>query len=260
LLRLRGNGGDVAERMIEVNGVELWTESFGDPSDPAVLLVMGVGASMLWWEEGFCRLLAAGCRFVIRYDHRDAGLSVTYEPGRPQHTGADLVADAVGVLDLYGIAVAHVVGVSAGGAPAAGPHFPQAVRGWLESWPVPFESCQAAIAFFGGDSLWARGWASGLETTADGLRPRFDVDVVVASLDEIATNSYWEDWSRVRTPSLVVRAENGVLREVALRMVEMQPYAHLVEIAQAKHDLHLDKPTEWRKAVETFFGVYGPDW
>jgi pimeloyl-ACP methyl ester carboxylesterase len=101
--------------MIEVNGVELCTESFGDSSDPAVLLLMGVGASMLWWEEGFCRLLAAG-RFVIRYDHRDTGRSVTYEPGRPRYTGADLVADAVGVLDVYGIAAAHVVGVSAGGA------------------------------------------------------------------------------------------------------------------------------------------------
>jgi pimeloyl-ACP methyl ester carboxylesterase len=105
----------VAERMIEVNGVELCTESFGDPSDPGVLLVMGVGASMLWWEEGFCKLLAAG-RFVIRYDHRDTGRSVTYEPGRPLYTGADLVADAVRVLDAYGIAAAHVVGVSAGGA------------------------------------------------------------------------------------------------------------------------------------------------
>jgi pimeloyl-ACP methyl ester carboxylesterase len=102
--------------MIEVNGVELCTESFGDPTDPAILLVMGVGASMLWWEEGFCRLLAAGGGFVIRYDHRDTGRSVTYEPGRPQYTGADLVADAVGVLDVYGIAAAHVVGVSAGGA------------------------------------------------------------------------------------------------------------------------------------------------
>jgi pimeloyl-ACP methyl ester carboxylesterase len=106
----------VAERMIEVNGVELCTEPFGDPRDPLILLVMGIGASMLWWEEPFCRLLAEGGRFVIRYDHRDTGRSVTYEPGRPQYTGADLVADAVGVLDAYEIAAAHVVGVSAGGA------------------------------------------------------------------------------------------------------------------------------------------------
>jgi len=107
---------NVAERMIEANGVELCTEPFGDPGDPSILLVMGIGASMLWWSEGFCRMLADAGRFVIRYDHRDTGRSVTYEPGRPRYTGADLVADAAGVLDAYGIPAAHVAGVSAGGA------------------------------------------------------------------------------------------------------------------------------------------------
>jgi pimeloyl-ACP methyl ester carboxylesterase len=106
----------VAERMIETNGVELCTEAFGDPADPPLLLIMGLGGSMLWWEEGFCRMLADRGRFVIRYDHRDTGRSVTYEPGRPEYTGADMVDDAVGVLDAYGIPAAHVVGVSAGGA------------------------------------------------------------------------------------------------------------------------------------------------
>ncbi len=106
----------LAERMIEANGVELCSEYIGDPADPPILLVMGIGGSMLWWEEGFCRMLVEGGRLVIRYDHRDTGRSVTYEPGRPEYTGADLVADAVGVLDAYGIGAAHVVGVSAGGA------------------------------------------------------------------------------------------------------------------------------------------------
>ncbi len=106
----------MAERMIEANGVELCTEVFGDPTDPPVLLVMGSGGSMLWWEEGFCRLLADGGRFVIRYDHRDTGRSVTYTAGRPGYTAADLVSDAAGVLDAYEIAAAHVVGVSMGGA------------------------------------------------------------------------------------------------------------------------------------------------
>src|SRR4051794_3372451 len=106
----------MAERLIEVNGVELCTEAFGDQSDPPILLIMGAGASMLWWEEGFCRMLADGGRRVIRYDHRDTGRSVTYEPGRPGYTGADLVADAAGVLDAYGIDAANLVGVSAGGA------------------------------------------------------------------------------------------------------------------------------------------------
>jgi pimeloyl-ACP methyl ester carboxylesterase len=102
--------------MIEANGVELCTESFGDPAEPPILLIMGIGASMLWWDEEFCRMLAAGGRLVIRYDHRDTGRSVTYEPGHPAYSGADLVADAAGVLDAYGLAAAHIVGVSAGGA------------------------------------------------------------------------------------------------------------------------------------------------
>jgi pimeloyl-ACP methyl ester carboxylesterase len=105
----------VAERMIEANGVELCTEPFGDPGDRPILLIQGIGASMLWWEEGFCRLLADRGRFVVRYDHRDTGRSVTYEPGRPGYTGEDLVADAAAVLDAYDVSAAHLVGVSAGG-------------------------------------------------------------------------------------------------------------------------------------------------
>src|ERR687895_1196429 len=109
-------GGNVAEQMVQANGVEICTESFGDPRDPPILLIMGIGASMLWWEEGFCRMLADGRRFVIRYDHRDTGRSVTYAPGHPEYTGADLVADAAGVLDAYELPAAHIAGVSAGGA------------------------------------------------------------------------------------------------------------------------------------------------
>jgi pimeloyl-ACP methyl ester carboxylesterase len=106
---------DVVERMVAGRGVTLCTESFGDPSDPPVLLVMGLGASMLWWDEAFCEALAAGGRFVIRYDHRDTGRSTTFEPGRPPYSGADLTDDAAAVLDGHGLAAAHVVGVSAGG-------------------------------------------------------------------------------------------------------------------------------------------------
>jgi pimeloyl-ACP methyl ester carboxylesterase len=80
-----------------------------------VLLITGIGGSMLWWDERFCRMLADGGRYVIRYDLRDAGRSVTYEPGRPGYDGADLIADALGVLEAYGLRAAHIVGVSAGG-------------------------------------------------------------------------------------------------------------------------------------------------
>jgi pimeloyl-ACP methyl ester carboxylesterase len=106
----------VTERLIDANGVELCTESFGDRADPPLLLIMGTGASMLLWDEGLCGMLAGGGRFVLRYDHRDTGRSVTYEPGRPEYTGGDLASDALGVLDAYGIPSAHLIGVSAGGA------------------------------------------------------------------------------------------------------------------------------------------------
>jgi pimeloyl-ACP methyl ester carboxylesterase len=104
------------QRIIEVNGVGLCVDTAGDAADPAILLIGGMGASMDWWEEEFCRRLAAGGRFVIRYDHRDTGRSVSYPAGAPGYTGADLAADAVGVLDAFGRRSAHLAGISMGGA------------------------------------------------------------------------------------------------------------------------------------------------
>jgi pimeloyl-ACP methyl ester carboxylesterase len=103
-------------RLLPVNGVDLCVQTFGDPRDPALLLIMGASAAMDWWEEEFCERLAAGGRLVIRYDHRDTGGSVSYEPGSPGYTGPDLVEDAVGVLDALDVASAHVIGMSMGGA------------------------------------------------------------------------------------------------------------------------------------------------
>lgn len=71
---------------------------------------------MDWWEDEFCERLASGPRFVIRYDLRDTGQSVSYAPGAPGYDGMDLLADAVGVLDALGVGRAHIVGISMGGA------------------------------------------------------------------------------------------------------------------------------------------------
>ena len=103
-------------RLVEANGIELSVETFGDQADPAILLIMGAGASMLYWDADFCRQLADGGRFVIRYDHRDTGESESYEPGEPTYTLRDLVADAVGVLDALELQTAHLVGMSMGAA------------------------------------------------------------------------------------------------------------------------------------------------
>jgi pimeloyl-ACP methyl ester carboxylesterase len=104
-----------SRRLVRANGVELCVQAFGDPASPAILLVAGAASSMDWWEDEFCERLASGPRFVIRYDLRDTGQSVSYEPGEPQYGGPDLVRDAVGVLDVLRVARAHVVGISMGG-------------------------------------------------------------------------------------------------------------------------------------------------
>jgi len=103
------------ERVVRAHGVDLCVQTFGDPADPAILLIHGAATSMLGWEDEFCERLAAGSRFVIRYDHRDTGRSVGYEPGAPPYTLRDLTADAIGLLDVFGLKSAHLVGRSMGG-------------------------------------------------------------------------------------------------------------------------------------------------
>jgi len=103
------------ERIVRANGVDLCIETFGDAGNPAIVLIAGIGGSMLSWDEELCRRLAAGSRYVIRYDHRDTGRSVTYEPAAPEYTGPDLVEDVIGILDALAVERAHVVGISMGG-------------------------------------------------------------------------------------------------------------------------------------------------
>src|SRR5882724_12637812 len=94
---------------------EIVSQTFGDSADPAILLIIGAMASMLWWPEAFCRKLAGEGLFVIRYDNRDTGLSTKYAPGEPPYTFEDMADDAVRVLADHGIERAHVVGMSMGG-------------------------------------------------------------------------------------------------------------------------------------------------
>lgn len=100
------------ERMIRANGVDLCVEAFGDSADPAILLIHGAAASMLWWDAELSRRIASRGRYVIRFDNRDTGRSVHYPPGEPPYALTDLARDAVGILDALGVERAHVVGCS----------------------------------------------------------------------------------------------------------------------------------------------------
>ena len=117
------------EEIARVGDVELAYERFGDPSRPALLLVMGLATQMLGWREAFCAQLAERGFHVIRYDNRDVGRSTRFSAHRPPttrelilrdaraaaYTLADMADDGVGLLDQLGIARAHVVGASMGG-------------------------------------------------------------------------------------------------------------------------------------------------
>lgn len=103
------------EQILKIDNVEICTESFGNPENSAVLLIMGAMSSLDWWDEDFCLRLADRERFVIRYDHRDLGRSTTYPPGTSNYTITDMADDAIGVLDAYSIEKAHIVGMSLGG-------------------------------------------------------------------------------------------------------------------------------------------------
>jgi pimeloyl-ACP methyl ester carboxylesterase len=104
----------MSERLVREHGLLIATEAFGDPAHPPVLLIMGGGASMLWWPEEFCERLAGRGRYVIRFDQRDTGRSTKVVAGDPPYTLDDLAADAVRVLDAYAIPAVHLVGMSLG--------------------------------------------------------------------------------------------------------------------------------------------------
>ena len=117
------------EQFCNVGDVELCYETFGDPSDTPLLLVMGLGTQMIAWRPDFCRMLVDRGFYVIRYDNRDIGRSTHMKGVRPPtlrqmltrdgrdaaYTLDDMADDAAGLLDCLGMASAHVVGASMGG-------------------------------------------------------------------------------------------------------------------------------------------------
>lgn len=116
------------ERLAKVGELELAYETFGDPADPAALMIMGVGSQMIQWPVGLCELLAARGYHVIRFDNRDCGHSTKLaQPAPPlgkvirgevsevPYGLHEMAGDAVGLLEALAIERAHVVGASLGG-------------------------------------------------------------------------------------------------------------------------------------------------
>jgi pimeloyl-ACP methyl ester carboxylesterase len=119
---------------VKVNGIQIEYDTFGEAGSKPLLMVKGIGQQMITWSDDFCSLLAQAGHYVIRYDHRDVGLSSKLENEKtpelaeiiatvargekikPPYTLDDMAADAIGLLDALNIAKAHVCGMSMGGA------------------------------------------------------------------------------------------------------------------------------------------------
>lgn len=115
------------------NNIRIEYDTVGNPSHPPLLLIMGLGGQLIHWDENFCRRLADQGLFIIRYDHRDTGLSTKFETaGLPDvndllnasrqtqsinapYTLHDMADDAAGLLDALNIPRAHICGTSMGG-------------------------------------------------------------------------------------------------------------------------------------------------
>lgn len=123
------------------NGIEIAYETFGDPADPAILLVMGLGTQMIAWHDDMCEALAAAGHHVIRFDNRDVGLSTHLDVPPPSlrdmilkrntpYQIDDMASDALGLLKALEVDRFHLVGASMGGfiSQAIAVRAPQRVR------------------------------------------------------------------------------------------------------------------------------------
>ncbi len=114
-------------RRVPSNGIEIAYETFGDPSDPPIVLVMGLGTQMLAWPEPFCEDLAARGHHVVRFDNRDVGASThlrhltaprligMVRKRNTPYTLADMAADTLGLIEALDLGPVHLVGASLGG-------------------------------------------------------------------------------------------------------------------------------------------------
>ena len=257
---------------VSVTGRDAHLEAFDfGGSGPGVLLLHGLAGTAREWEQTAAWLTET--HRAVGLDQRGHGRS---ERQPADVTPAAFVADALAAVESLGLAPTILVGQSLGGliavlAASERPDFVSAlivveatptreepevaeqIAGYFGSWPLPFPSHEAAVTFFGGESLRARAWARNLVASPDGLRPAFDADVLVAAIAEALARDYWDEWRALEVPTLLVRGQEGELSPTeAAAMVAAVPVAHFVSIPGAGHDVHLDAPEAWRSAVEPF--------
>jgi pimeloyl-ACP methyl ester carboxylesterase len=250
----------VNARFIEASGARLWVRDTHG-GKPAVVLLHGLGGSSEELAE-VADLLAPRHR-VISVDQRGHGRSTR----RPTDVSSGAFAGDVAVVisELLDGEPAAIVGQSMGGHAAlhfaasypglvaclvmieatvggGGSRTADAVAERLRRWPVPFNDRAAAARFFG-PSPTGRMWAAGLEPTPDGLRPRFDIDIMHSALLFIGAQPSWTQWDSIRIPTLLLNAQHGDVDMAQFKeMCHRQPAATAITVLGSGHNIHLDQP------------------
>lgn len=259
------------ERVVERDGVRLSCRDWGGSgSGPPVVLLHGLAGHAGEWDD-LAQVLSPRHR-VVAVDQRGQGAS---ERHPSDVSRAAYVADVVAVGDQLGLHRPVLVGQSLGGhtamlTAAAHPDLVRAlflveagaggpspdiqanIGAWLDGWPTPFPSRSAAAEFFGGGPH-GEGWAAGLEQRDDGWWPRFDRDVMVASMAELARRSFWGEWSGVTCPTLAVFGRRSFISPQEIdEMFRARPELRAASVPDAGHDVHLDHPAALRRLVRHF--------
>ena len=238
----------------QANGIEVFYETFGDPTDPTLLLVNGLGTQAIGQDQEYCEALAALGLHVIRYDNRDVGLSTHVDSDvgdvmesfatalgggevDAPYTLSDMAADGIGLLDSLDIGAAHILGSSMGG---------MIVQTMAIEHPGRVLSLTSVMSTTGEpeygtpDPECLAGLAT-LMVPAGDRAQRIEAGVQLQKL--IGTKGVWDEgWTRQRVAAAVDRAydPDGVARQMTALLASGSRAEGLSELSLPTVVLHGD--------------------
>jgi pimeloyl-ACP methyl ester carboxylesterase len=220
-------------KKIQAGDLSIYTEHFGNIDHPACLLIAGAMATAHFWTDSFCSLLVKENFFIIRYDHRDIGESSVIDWQKNPYSLADLAADAIAILDGYGIKKAHCIGHSMGGyiCQRMALDFPERVLTLtiLSAAPIcatadtdlPLTTEEKAIQEKTWDIMFSR-----KENSIEGFLPIWRYLNGTIPLDEKMASTYTQDLL-TRSSSQIHPGNN---HELVMRQLEIEKCRGLFEI------------------------------
>lgn len=256
---------DRAEK-IAVNGINLYYESFGNPSNPTVLLIMGVSCPCLQWFPYFIDPIVERGYYVIRFDNRDVGLSSWIDSldwQKSPYSLEDMALDAIELLNALEIEKAHIIGISMGGAIAQKIvlDYPEkvltltAIASFADIAALGIEEIQFILAgntptlaeylgfwsLLAGDSfplnfsLYSELYRENVE-----VRKGYNPDSLTHHLGAIAHSSSWmTELSKIAVPTLILHGTADPLIPLhhAIEYAKLIPQAEFVAMKDVGHDI-----------------------